>query len=158
MQILKENVPFREILQRYNEEHSGWEGYEIGLEYLNAANERCNSKWALVLLSSDDILRVMLPPHSHPIEVIPKAGLSVSDSVQRLKQLPKEEMPNCWQRICGIKDRRDFSRICIALENVNGIMKHVDGVHRLLAYGLAETDQEVEAYVAGDTPSLPTSR
>jgi Family of unknown function (DUF6309) len=154
MRILKEDVLFDEILQRYEAENRDWKGYAIGLEYLTAANRRCQDRWTLVLLSGADISSVMLPSHNHPIEVIPPSGLSVSEAVQRLKQLPKDLVPDCWERICGIKER-DFSKMHIALEIENGILKHVDGVHRLLAYMLFEKNQEVPAYVAG---AMPASR
>jgi hypothetical protein len=97
MEIIKENVPFDEVLADYHQEHNGWEGYEIGLIYLNASDKRYQGKWTLVLLSSADIASVMLPSHNHPIEVIPPSGLSVSEAAQRLKALPKDQMSNCWK-------------------------------------------------------------
>jgi hypothetical protein len=36
----------------------------------------------------------------------------------------------------------------------NGLLKHLDGTHRLLAWALFEIDQEVHAYVAGRLPSI----
>jgi hypothetical protein len=97
----------------------------------------------------------MLPSHRHGLEVIPQSGLSVPAAVQRLKDLPKEQMPKCWDRITGIGGR-DFSQMHIALEIENGILKHVDGVHRLLPYGLFEKDHDVLAYIAG-CPAIPAS-
>jgi len=79
--------------------------------------------------------------------VVPASGLSVYEAVQKLKPLTKSQIPDCWERICGIKER-DFSQMYLALENVNAILKHVDGVHRLLACVLFEKDQELHAYVA----------
>jgi hypothetical protein len=105
-----------------------------------------------VLLSSADIANVMLPSHNHPIEVIPAPGLTVCEAAQKLKHLPKGQIPDCWERILGIKER-DFSQMHIALEVENRILKHVDGVHRLLAFALFEKDQEVLAYVAGVMPA-----
>ncbi len=149
MRIVKATVSLEEeILRDYELEHRGWPGYAIGLEYLHAANTRWQGRWSLVLLSATDIANVILPSHNHPIEVIPPSGLSVFAAVQRLKQLPKDQMPECWGRISAQKDR-DFSRMHIALESMNDILKHVDGVHRLLAYRLFEKDLEVPAYVAG---------
>jgi len=148
MDILKENVSFDEVLAHYRQEHSGWEGYAIGLDYLNASNKRYQGKWTLVLLSSADIAGVMLPSHNHPIEVIPPSGLSVSDAAQRLKSLPKDQMSNCWKRICGINER-DFSQMHLALEIENSMLKHVDGVHRLLSYVYFQKGDTVHAYVAG---------
>jgi len=55
-------------------------------------------------------------------------------------------MSKCWERITGI-GCRDFSQMHIALEIENGILKHVDGVHRLLAYGLFEKGHDVFAYM-----------
>jgi hypothetical protein len=152
MRILKDAVQFDEILQHYEKENRGWDGYAIGLEYLAAANRRCQGRWTLVVLSTTDIENVMLPCHNHEIEVIPSAGLSVSAAVQRLEHLPKERMKDCWSRICGIKER-DFTQMRIALEAENGTLKHVDGIHRLLAYALFQRDEEILAYVAGAAPA-----
>jgi hypothetical protein len=156
MRILKEAVPFDEILTCYEEENRGSEGHDVGLQYLHCANTRCKGRWTLASLSSGDIANVMLPWHRHDLEVIPWSGLSVPAAVQRLKQLPKEQMPKCWKRISGI-GRRDFSQMHIALEIENGVLKHVDGVHRLLAYGLFEKDHDVLAYIAR-YPGMPASR
>lgn len=82
------------------------------------------------------------------IEVIPQSGLSVSAAVQRVRQLPKQQMPERWDRISKIKDR-DFSQMRIAIEIENSTLKHVDGVHRLLAYRLFDKHQDLCAYVAG---------
>jgi hypothetical protein len=72
----------------------------------------------------------------------------VSAAVGRLRQLPKNQLSECWERISAWKER-NFSQTHICLESEDGILKHVDGVHRLLAYALFERDQEVPAFVAG---------
>jgi hypothetical protein len=149
VQIVKQRVSYEEeILRDYEAEHCGFEGYEIGLDYLRAANTHWQGRWSLVLLSAADIANVMLPLHHHGIEVIPQSGLSVSAAVQRVRWLPKEQMPKCWDRISKIKDR-DFSQMRICLASEEGVLKHVDGVHRLLAYGLFNKNEELSAYVAG---------
>ena len=152
MQIIKAAVGFKEeVLRDYEVEHRGFAGYDIGLQYLDTANTRCQGKWGLVLLSAPEIAKIVLPAHNHPIAVIPESGLSVYDAAQRLQQLPKDQMPDCWERIIKIKDR-DFSKMHLALQIENSVLTHVDGVHRLLSYGLFKMDQntqEVLAYVAG---------
>src|ERR1039457_4164719 len=76
MRILKESVPFDEILACYEQENRGWPGYAIGIDYLNAANARCQGKWTLMSLSKADVSSVMLPYHRHHgFEVIPQSGL-----------------------------------------------------------------------------------
>ena len=35
--------------------------------------------------------------------MIPQSGLSVPAAVERLKQLPKDQMPDCWERISKIE-------------------------------------------------------
>jgi hypothetical protein len=148
MQPVKKDVPFEEILRCYELENRGWDGFAVGLDYLRAANTRCHGRWTLVSLSATDIPSVKLPWHRHDLEVIPQSGLSVSAAVERLKHLPKDQMTDCWGRITGLGER-DFSQMHIALEIENGILKHVDCVHRLLAYGLFEKDHDLLAYVAG---------
>jgi hypothetical protein len=74
MQIVKDAVSFEEeILLCYERENSGSKGFAVGLEYLRAANTRCQGAWTLVLLSRTDIANVTLPLHRHPIEVIPQS-------------------------------------------------------------------------------------
>ena len=149
MRIVKQPVSYEgEVLRDYEAEHRGFEGYDIGLVYLRDANKRWQGRWSLVLLSATDIVNVSLPWHNHPIEVIPRSGLSVSAAAGRVRQLPKEQMPNCWERISKIKDR-DFSQMHLALQVENGILTHVDCLHRLLAYGLFVKNEDVLAYVAG---------
>ncbi len=152
MKILREAVPFDEILRTYKEENRDWPGYAIGIDYLNEANARCQGKWRLVSLSNTDVSSVILPYHRHEgFEVIPPLGLSVSAAVERLKQLPKEQMRDCWKRISEL-GQRDFSQMHIALGREDGSLKHVDGVHRLLAYGLFGKNHEVLTYVADYSP------
>jgi hypothetical protein len=149
MRILKQPVSYeQEVLRDYEGEHRGFEGYQIGLDYLNAANTRWRGRWGLALLSPTEIANVMLPLHRHPIEVIPQSGLSVAAPVQRLRKLPKDQMPKCWERIDKIMNR-DFSKMHIAVQMDNDILTHVDGLHRLLAYGLVKHDQDILAYIAG---------
>jgi len=150
MRTLKEAVSFdEEIMPTYELQNSEatLEAFRVGQDYLRNANARCHIKWSLALISKEDIANVVLPWHKHGFEVIPQSGLSVSTAVQRLKQLPKDQMPKCWIRITS-HENRDYSQthVCLALEH--GVLKHVDGVHRLLAYVLFEKDQEVPAYVA----------
>lgn len=148
MQIVKDGVSFEEeIIPAYERENRGFKGYAVGLDYLKAANTRCQGRWTLVLLSAPEIADVILPLHNHPIEVIPQSGLSVSAAVQRLKHLPKDQMPDCWERISAQKER-NFPQTYICLASDNRVLKHVDGVHRLLAYVLFEKNAEVPAYIA----------
>jgi len=148
MQIVKDAVSFEEeVIPTYERENRGFKGYVVGLDYLRAANIRCQGRWSLVLFSAPDIANVMLPLHNHPIEIIPLSGLSESAAGQRLKHLPKDQLPDCWERISAQKER-DFSQTYICLESENGVFKHVDGLHRLLAYVLFEKDAEVPAYIA----------
>jgi len=137
----------QEVLKDYEAEHRGYDGYDIGLEYLHEANTRCQGRWSLAVLSATDIASVILPSHNHPIEVIPRFGLPVSAAVHRVRQLPKQQMLKCWERIISIKDR-DFSQMHLALQLENGTLTHVDGVHRLLAYGLFDKNQDLLTYVA----------
>lgn len=151
MRIVKEPVSFEEeIVPTYEQENRGFEGYAVGLDYLRAANARCHGKWALALISKTDVAKVMLPLHRHPAVLVPDSGLSVAAAALRVPQL-RDLNPDCWKRISAQKGR-DFSQmhVCLALEN--GVLKHVDGLHRLLAYVLFERDQEVPAYLAGCTP------
>jgi hypothetical protein len=147
MQNLKDAVSFEEeILPTYERENRGSKGYAVGLDYLRAANRRCHGKWTLALLSKVEIANVTVPAHRHPAELIPDSGLSVAAAALRVPQF-RDLNPECWERISA-QENRDFSQthICLALEN--GVLKHVDGVHRLLAYVLFEKDTDVPTYVA----------
>jgi hypothetical protein len=149
MRIVKAVSFEQEVLRDYETEHRGYDGYEISLKYLHEANTRWQGRWSLVRLNATDIANIILPGHNHPITVVPPSGLSVFDAVQRFKQIPKDQIPECWKRISAI-ETLDFSKMHIALQMEGNILKHVDGVHRLLAYSLFDKDDEVSAYVAAN--------
>lgn len=149
VQIVKEGVAFEEVRQAYVTENAGADGYTVGLDYLEGANKSCEGKWTLALLSPIDIPNVMVPEHNHDIPVVPKGGLSVSAAVQRLQQLPRDQTFKCWKRI-DAQNERDYTNSHICLKWENGVLHHVDGFHRMLAYVLFGKTEMVSAFVAGD--------
>ncbi|HEX3742206.1 MAG TPA: DUF6309 family protein [Terriglobales bacterium] len=147
-------VAFEEVRDCYKTEHDRTEGFDVGLDYLEAANNICGGKWTLMLLSSRDIPNVMVPAHNHDIDVVPKGQLlSVSAALQRLQQLPKEKTLKCWDRI-NAQQNRDYTKSHICLKWENGVLHHVDGFHRMLAYVLFEKAEIVSAFVAGDRKAV----
>jgi len=60
----------------------------------------------------------------------------------------QKETAHCLENISSHKTR-DVSRSHVFLKFEDGCLKHLDGLHRLLAWTLFEKDDEVPAYVAG---------
>ena len=95
----------------------------------------------------------MLPKHRHPSTnpnvLISEPWLAVSSAGARVRERTGET-GECWDNIHSHKDR-DFSQIHIFLKWQDGVLKHLDGLHRLLAYAVFDKADEVHAYVAGLT-------
>jgi hypothetical protein len=157
MKILKKDVELDEALSCYDRENQGSAtnresaSFRWARGYLAQKSLEVGGKWTLVLLSTQDILNIMLPDHRHPrenlVELIPKPGMLVSAAAERVRELT-QETGLCWENIYSHKER-DFSEAHIFLKYQNGGFMNLDGLHRLLAWVLFEKTDEVPAYVIG---------
>jgi hypothetical protein len=154
MRVLKDKVSFEEVLICFAGENQGSKSLSYANEYLMAANDEFGA-WTLVGLSRADILNIMLPKHTHgnPSPLIPESWLAVSAVSARVKELTRET-GECWDNIQSHKNR-DFSQTHIFLKWQDRVLKHVDGLHRLVAYAMFDKKDEVLAYVAGFVDHAP---
>jgi hypothetical protein len=154
MKILNQNVPLDEVLGCYDRENQGSASFVWARGYLAEKSRECGGNWTLVLLSTDEVSNIMLPNHRHPAEnpnaLIPKPGLTMQAAVARVKGVTRE-MGSCWDNINSHKDR-DFSEVHIFLQYENEGLLNLDGLHRLLAWGVFEKKTEIAAYVIGMSP------
>jgi hypothetical protein len=151
---VSKQVNFEEVLNCYKSENLLSKSFEYADGLLRTADGEVGGRWTLVGISRGEILNIMLPEHRHPPGevVIPKSGLAVSAAAERIKDRTRET-GECWENILSHKDR-DFSRTHIFLRYENGGLRHLDGLHRLLAWVIFEKKEEPPAYVAGVLPVL----
>jgi hypothetical protein len=117
--------------------------------------------WGRVILSSEDILGVMLPHHTRcGPEVVPPCGSIVSDAIERLKSLPSSD--TCRKTVDELSARTpsliflssapinhsDYPDFRALVERNYKGLTHLDGLHRLIAWGRSGRSG-IAAYVAG---------
>jgi len=167
--VIESKVSFdqvREVFVQQNPDPAlGTTEYALGL--LEAANRRFGA-WSKVTLSSEDMLRIMLPPHRHDgFELIPPSGLAVSDVLKRVELLPRSHI--CSRRIEELS-RGPLSAIFLsvaplddpAYEDYRDLVNrgykgltHLDGLHRLIAW-TRSGQSGIGAYVAGALGLAPS--
>jgi hypothetical protein len=161
---IKNQVPFahvREVFLRENPDmRFGSTDYALGL--LEVANQQLEG-WYEVLLSAEDILGVMLPPHRHEgLNLIPESGLVVSDALKKLELAPQSHV--CPQKIERLS-REPVSTVFLSDAPIDHPkypdyrelvrrhykgLTHLDGLHRLLSW--ARSGQSgILAFVAART-------
>lgn len=155
MEILEETVAFNEVLGRFECENRESKSLLWARDELVKANGDTGISWTLVLLSREDILRIMLPHHCHPpqITLIPQMGFDVAEAAVTIKDSTRET-GECWENIQAHKDR-DFSQTCVFLKFRDGRLWHIDGLHRLLAWVIFKKTEEINAYVVGLREQIP---
>jgi hypothetical protein len=150
MRVLKE-ATFEEVLSCHDRKNLGSASFVYTADQLRTADKEVGGRWTLATLSREDTLNIMLPTHRHPAEnpdeLIPKPGLTVSVAAGRVRELTRET-GLCWENIHFHK-ALDFSQNHVFLKFENGGLKHLDGLHRLLAWAVFDKKEEVLAYVAG---------
>jgi Family of unknown function (DUF6309) len=140
------DVQFEEVMACFERENAESTSRNWTVDRLREADKNGAGTWTLVILSRQDVLDIVLPHHRRcGPEVVPENGLTVSAASERVRGLTKET-GTCWDNIASHKDR-DFSQTHIFLEAENGILKHLDGLHRLLAWKLFKKQEEPMAYV-----------
>lgn len=171
MQIIA-RVSFDEVMQRFRHDCDGFE-HPVNTNTTARANIRHADAllygWTHVFLSRDEAIKIVLPWHlgEHGgITLVPKTGLRVQDTVQRLERIKdsyQRENPACWNKL-DLMTRADFSAIFLSTQPIptkdyDGIVGmtglfHLDGLHRLVAWEMASrlAEVEIEAFIAGHLP------
>jgi hypothetical protein len=169
-------IAFEEALRCFDRENpvkpGSSNGYARGL--LKSADEKFGGRWGCISLVREDLLDIILPHHiseGGSIELIPRSGLTVAAAVQKLREISVREYqsanPRCWQKITYWKEHYP-SPIFLSivpmgetdyqdLVDYRNHLIHLDGLHRLIAWGLSgrfepeeyEKGDGVTAYVAG---------
>lgn len=130
--------------------------------------DRSAADWVLVRLKHQEVLGIVLPWHEvGGIELVPPAGCTLAEALDRLGELERlyrKASPHFWETI-EILERADLSPIFLSTSPIEsedyaritrtGLI-HLDGLHRLLAWGRSGRldGVEIEAYVAR-VPSAP---
>ena len=102
----------------------------------------------------------MLPWHYHGVNLIPKGGLAVLETIGRLDLI--DHSSECYRRVEQFFGERT-PEVFLSIEPIRDVgypdykelvdrgyrgLTHLDGLHRLIAWGL-ENRRDVPAYVAG---------
>jgi hypothetical protein len=169
-------VAFEEVLACFDKEHEvkpdNTNGHARSM--LQAAHEKFDGSWAFISLDREEILSIFLPHHiseGGAIPLIPPTGLTVVDAVEKIRKISIRDYQSanavCWRKIAHWKENYPSPVfLCIApvshsdyqyLVNYQGHLIHLDGLHRLIAWGLSgkfepgeyEKREKVTAYVAG---------
>ncbi len=171
MKIIKK-VNFEEVIDYFDKNHPVTdEGHsqknKWGRNKIIEANDNSSGRWQFVELHPDEIADIWLPyhkgEHGHKgkeVVLIEEEGSTVSDATSKLKSLTdySETNKTCWKFIDYWQDK-DITPIFISLcrpehiksPNGEGHPFHLDGVHRLLAWGLKGGDTTIQAFLAGDS-------
>jgi hypothetical protein len=173
MKIIKQ-IEYSEVLDFFNKEHPTDEnnphfaGNKWGKMHLDWANTDASGVWSLCELDKEDILGVVVPFHEAEESeniLVDLGGQRVGDVILKLKDTwtkYAEENPVCWAKIMYWKGK-PFSPLFLATKPVRqgrrgkvdeklGTLFHLDGLHRILRWGLDnrfESDEKLKAYIAG---------
>ena len=155
MTILKKGVSIDEVIHCFESENRGSLSFSYTARLLREAGANSGDDWCLVRLSQADILNISLPHHRHPpdVTVIPEPGMEVAAAADCVIEITRRIGP-CWENIQSHKNR-DFSKTHLFLKFENGVLSHLDGLHRLLAWAIFDKDQELDAYVSAFRADSP---
>jgi uncharacterized protein DUF6309 len=162
--VIECEVPFDQVkdvfLQQNPNPAFGTTEYALGL--LGAANKQFGS-WFRVILSTEDIQGIMLPPHiDGGFELISVSGSTVSDVVRRVDVLPPAH--RCRRRIEEMSSGPLSAVFLSAAPVIDSAftdyrdlvdrgfkgLTHLDGLHRLIAWARSGRS-DITGYVAGLT-------
>lgn len=126
---------------------------------LEAANRQFGN-WRLIVLTPENVRAVMLPHHAHGVNLVPPSGSTVLETIKKLDFV--DHLSECYRRIQQFSDSRTPAVFLSAApiddsgySDYRGLLDrgykgltHLDGLHRLIAWG-RENKRNVPAYVAG---------
>ena len=163
------DIPFREVLEHFDAVHPVREegnfatnGWARGL--LLSTNELCQGVWRLVELSPDEVLEICLPHHrgeksaGGTTVLLEGDGATAGDAVTRLQSLADYSTTNevCWGKIqyWAGRDAEPIILSTTAPKHMQDVVAdakffHIDGLHRILAWGLGGATLPVQAFLAG---------
>lgn len=163
MKIVKQ-ISFEEVLEYFDQTHPQEFGSnDWARNKIIEANLSCNGYWRLIELSPEEILGVWLPHHEGKhggsgVVLLEIEGATVKNAVTILKNLEDYPTTNkqCWSKIEYWRNK-EIAPIFLSTiqpehmknETAIGPLFHLDGLHRLLAWGLEGSNSVIETYIAG---------
>ncbi|MFW5417688.1 hypothetical protein J0910_13835 [Nocardiopsis sp. CNT-189] len=167
-----EPVAYTEVRRVYLRDHPAERAHEAntnrdGEENLRRAEDLLGTWWR-VRLTEEEALGVMLPWHLSEgggYELVPRSGLTVGQAVRRLREdrdRIAELNPVCTEKL-ELMGRSPATPVYLSTRPVDHVdyeglrvrtaLTHLDGLHRMLAWGLTgrlRREEGLEAYIAGD--------
>ncbi|WP_150254593.1 DUF6309 family protein [Nocardiopsis deserti] len=176
MQILEPVTPDA-VLRRFRATHPSEDevsratnGYAESA--LTLATRQLGGTWHRVALDRADVLSVLLPWHTGEYgerELVPPDGATVAEALSTLTAWRREyptTNPVCWNKLdwhteaahapLFLSSRALDHPFYERLERTDAVT-HLDGLHRMLAWALADRlppQPVLEAYLAGPVPGL----
>lgn len=147
--INEEKVSFEDVEKSLLDQKSGSVWAEktspLAINYAKHLNEVFGDNWYKGFIRKEDLLKVMLPKHGHlkvegdntEMLLFPQ-DTPVLNSKDYYKN-PKEGYPkDCLDHIASLKEdlRKNGFIFPLVLVVINGELKHVDGLHRMVALSL----------------------
>lgn len=176
MQILEPVAPDA-VLRRFRATHP-WEDEvsratnRYAESALTLATRQFGGTWHRVALDRADVLSVLLPWHTGEYgerELVPPAGATVAETLSTLTAWHREypaSNPVCWNKLdwhagaarapLFLSSRALDHPFYERFERTDAVT-HLDGLHRMLAWALADRlppEPVLEAYLAGPVPDL----
>jgi Family of unknown function (DUF6309) len=164
---IENELSFQEVHDAFLHENDLQDKYnQWAIGAIQIAEEQLGH-WRRVILSDRDILRVMLPHHTRcGPEIVPPSCSTVAEAIQRLKQRPHDDP--CRKKAedssrnpasliflsVGPIDHPDYADYRALVESKYQGLTHLDGLHRLMGWGLAGRS-DIVSYVAGARPDGP---
>lgn len=146
--IQQESATVDEVLKDLKLQTPGttWAGKTNGFaaDYVRHLDEVYKGNWSKGFLPKEMLFEVLLPKHKHYIEagdgpVIFPLDTQITEALAFYKNDTSTDARECMKAILALKEsimKEGFSST-IVLAVINDTLKHVDGLHRVLALGLA---------------------
>jgi len=168
MKIIKE-VKFEEVLEYFDLTHpvrpeGNFTTNDWARNLIVSTNEQCGGQWKIVELMPEDILEILLPHHrgepdlGGTVTLIEGDNTTVKNAIIKLSQLSDYHTTNtvCWNKIQYWMDKEIEPIFLSTIQpkhmlktNIQGEFYHLDGLHRLLAWGLKGSKSSIKAFLVG---------
>jgi len=135
-------VNLQEVVQSLLSQKSGTEWAEktnhLSINYVKHLGEVYGDSWYKGFLPQEFFLDILLPKHGHSEESDEAAFFHLDTTVKGAREYfknPPEEAKECLDLINYLKQeiKKDGFKTSIVLAVINEKLKHVDGLHRMIA-------------------------
>jgi len=116
---------------------------QFAIDYAKKLTEVYGDVWYKGFLPEELFLNIVLPKHGHSMtekddEVFFPLDTYVKDAMKYLQKIDPERTKECLELIHSLKKeiKENGFTSSIALAVINGKLKHVDGLHRMIALSL----------------------